>query len=160
MKSEIPVITIDNIPIERVQSHKLLSIWLQSDLKWHTNTFFIIKKTRKRLYFLKVWKKYGASAKDLLKFYCSVIRSVLDYGADILWHGGLTLSQSKDIERIQKRALRIITLDLSYDDALASSKLLPLNRRRNIHCNDLIKKMFSPSHRLHYLVITWESGKH
>ena len=58
MKSEIPVkyITIDNIPIERVQSHKLLGIWLQSDLKWHTNTFFIIKKASKRLYFLKVWR--------------------------------------------------------------------------------------------------------
>ena len=49
MKSEIPVITIDNIPIERIQSHKLLGIWLQSDLKWHTDTFFIIKKARKRL---------------------------------------------------------------------------------------------------------------
>jgi hypothetical protein len=94
MKSEIPVITIDNIPIERVQSHKLLGIWLQSDLKWHTNTFFIIKKARKRLYFLNVLKKYGAPVKDLLKFYCSVIRSVLEYG-DILWHGGLTLSHAK-----------------------------------------------------------------
>jgi hypothetical protein len=64
MKSEIPVITIDNTPIERVQSHKLLGIWLQSDLKWHTNTFFIIKKARKRLYFLKMLKKYGAPVKD------------------------------------------------------------------------------------------------
>jgi hypothetical protein len=44
MKSEIPVITIDNIPIERVQSHKLVSIWLQSDLKWHTNTFSLSKR--------------------------------------------------------------------------------------------------------------------
>ena len=151
MKSEIPVIMIDNIPIERIQSHKLLGIWLQSDLKWHTNTFFIIKKARKRLYFLKVLKKYGAPVKDLLKFYCSVIRSVLEYG-DILWHGGLTLSQSQDIERIQKRALRIITPDLSYEDALVSSKLLPLKQRWDIHCIDLIKKMSSPSHKLHYLL--------
>ena len=83
-------------------------------------------------------KKYCAPVKDLLKFYCSVIRSVLEYG-DILWHGGLTLSQSQDIERIQKRALRIITPDLSYEDALASSKLRPHNQRRDIHCSDLIK---------------------
>jgi hypothetical protein len=80
-----------------------------------------------------------------------VIRSVLEYG-DILWHGGLTLSQSQDIERIQKRALRIITPDLSYEDALASSKLLPFNQRRDIHCIDLIKKMSSPSRKLHYLL--------
>jgi hypothetical protein len=98
------VITIDNTPIERVQSHKLLGICLQSDLKWHTNTFFIIKKARKRLYFLKVLKKYGAPVKDLLKFYCSVIRLVLEYG-DILWHGGLTLSQSRDILKESKNVL-------------------------------------------------------
>ena len=104
MKSEIPVITMDNIPIERVQSHKLLGVWL---------IFFKGVKG--------IWRTS--------KFYCSVILSVLEYG-DILWHGGLTLSQSQDIERIQKRALRIITPDLSYEDALASSKLLPLNQRR------------------------------
>jgi hypothetical protein len=75
MKSEIPVITIDNIPIERIQSHKLLGIWL---------IFFKGVKG--------IWRTS--------KFYCSVIRSVLEYG-DILWHGGLTLSQSQDIERIQ-----------------------------------------------------------
>jgi CRISPR/Cas system CMR-associated protein Cmr3 (group 5 of RAMP superfamily) len=44
MKSEIPVITIDNIPIEREQSHTLLGIWLQSDLKCHTNTFLLLKR--------------------------------------------------------------------------------------------------------------------
>jgi hypothetical protein len=84
----------------------------------HTNTFFIIQKARKRLYFLQVLKKYDAPVKYILKFYCSVIRSVLEYG-DILWQGGLTLSQSQDIERIQKSDLRIITPDLSYEDALA-----------------------------------------
>jgi hypothetical protein len=75
-----------------------------------------------------------------------VIRSVLEYG-DILWHGGLTFSQIQDIEIIQKRALRIFTPDLSYEDALASSKLLPLKQRRDIHRIDLIKKMSSPSHK-------------
>jgi hypothetical protein len=44
MKSEIPVITIDNTPIERVQSPKLLGIWLQSDLKWHTIIPFLLLK--------------------------------------------------------------------------------------------------------------------
>ena len=98
-------------------------------------------------------KKYGAPVKDLLKFYCSVIRSVLEYG-DILWHGGLTLSQSQDIERIQKRALRIITPDLSYEDALVSSKLLPLHQRRNIHCSDLKLKTCPPRH-INYTTFSW-----
>jgi hypothetical protein len=70
MKSEIPVITIDNTPIERVQSHKLLGIWLQSDLKWHTNTFFIIKKGQETPIFFKgvkeIWRTSKRSIKVLL----------------------------------------------------------------------------------------------
>ena len=84
-KSEIPMIRIDNTAIERTTSHKLLGIWIESDLKWNNNTCSIIKKGRKRLYFLKVLMKYGAPAKDL-SFYCSVIQFVVEYG-DILWHG-------------------------------------------------------------------------
>lgn len=69
-QSEIPTIPIDNIPIERTTSRKLLGIWIESDFKWHKN----------------VLKKYGAPAKDLLTSYCSVIRS--------LWHGYLKNSKN------------------------------------------------------------------
>jgi hypothetical protein len=44
---------------------------------------------------------------DLKAFYTGVIRSVLEYGAQI-WNGSITGEQSNDIERLQKRALRII----------------------------------------------------
>ncbi len=49
----------------------------------------IVKKAARRLYFLKVLKSYGALEKDLITFYTSVIRSVLEYGAQV-WHGSLT----------------------------------------------------------------------
>ena len=96
-------------------------------------------------------KKYGAPAKDLLSFYCSVIRSVVEYG-DILWHGGLTLLQSHDIERIQKRALRIIVPHLKYEEALTTFKLTSSKERREKHCVKLIKQMSGPSHKLNYLL--------
>ena len=50
---------------------------------------------------------------DLKAFYAGVIRSVLEYGAHI-WNGNLTVEQSNDIERLQKRALRIILPGMSY----------------------------------------------
>ena len=135
----------------KATSYKLLGIWIESDFKWNKNTYSIVEKGRKRLFILKVLKKYGAPAKDLLMFYCSVIRQVLEYG-DILWHGGLTSLQNQDIERIQKRALRIIAPDLYYEDALATFKLSSSKERRELHCIELIKRMSSPLHKLHYLL--------
>ena len=47
---------------------------------------------------------------DLLAFYCSVIRPILEYGIwnmgfAGIWNGGLTQQQKKSIERTQKRVL-------------------------------------------------------
>jgi hypothetical protein len=102
-KTTIPPINIDDQPIARVKSYKLLGMWLDDDMKWATNTEFIIKKAAKRLHFLKILKNYGACKDDLKSFYCAVIRSTLEYGAQE-WHGNLTQDKSNNIERIQKRA--------------------------------------------------------
>ena len=72
----------------RVKSYKLLGLWLDDDLKWNTNTEYITKKASKRLYLLKILKKYGAPQQDLLIFYSTVIRSTLEYGSQV-WHGTL-----------------------------------------------------------------------
>ena len=64
-------------------------------------------RTKNAIKFEKVLRSYGAPEKDLMAFYTSVIRSVLEYGAQV-WHGSLTGEQCYDIERIQKRALRIM----------------------------------------------------
>ena len=55
-------------------------------------------------------KVYGAPTQDLLQFYSL---STLEYG-DVLWHGGLTNAQSANIERVQKRAFRIILPGVEY----------------------------------------------
>ena len=68
-KTEIPELQAEQFPINRVSSYKLLSVWNDNNLKWETNTWALIKKSRKRLYFLKLLKNYGAPTKDLLTFY-------------------------------------------------------------------------------------------
>jgi hypothetical protein len=55
-------------------------------MKWATTTEFIIKKAAKRLHFLKIHKNYGAWKDYLNSFYCAVIRSTLEYGAQV-WLG-------------------------------------------------------------------------
>jgi hypothetical protein len=106
-KTEIPELQAEKSPISRVSSYRLLGVWIDNNLKWETITWALIKKGRKRLYFLKILKNYGVLTKDLLAFYNSIIRSVLEYGDD-LWSGCLTAKQRCNIERIQKRAFRII----------------------------------------------------
>jgi hypothetical protein len=68
-KTEIPELQAEQSPISRVSSYKLLVVWIDNNLKWETNTWALIKKGRKRLYFLKILKNYGALTKDLLAFY-------------------------------------------------------------------------------------------
>jgi len=54
--------------------------------------------------------------------YCSVVRSVLEYACAV-WHPGLSNNLSKDIERVQKRCLKIIYPNLSYSEALENLAL-------------------------------------
>ena len=53
-KTEIPELQAEQSPISGVSSYKLLGVWIDNNLKWETNTWALIKKGRKRLYFLKI----------------------------------------------------------------------------------------------------------
>ena len=92
-----------------------------------------------------------APKKDLLTFYCAVIRSTVEYAAQV-WHGGLTQAQSNDIERIQKRALRIMDPFKYYEQALTEAKIKSLKKRRDEMSITLVKIM--PTHKLHSLLLT------
>jgi hypothetical protein len=86
----------------------------------------------KRLYFLRIIGGYNAPRDDLKTIYASAIRSILEYGAQI-WHGGigsLAEEQSRDIERIQKRATKIICPGKTYQLALIECGIKTLNVRR------------------------------
>ena len=56
----IPPLEINSHVFERVKCYKLLGLWIDDNLKWSTNTCYIVKKAVKRLYFLKMLKGYGA----------------------------------------------------------------------------------------------------
>ena len=59
----------------------------------------------------------------------------------------------KDIERIQRRAIKIIFPIKSYAEALSHSKLLTLEERRQIACDKLFKEiMKDKNHKLHPLL--------
>ena len=85
------------------------------------------------------------------RFYAFVIRPVLEYGAQV-WHGGLTKSQSNNIEKIKKRALRIICSEKEYDKLLRMAGVKSLYERRCDMCIELIRQMSQTGHKLHHLL--------
>ena len=76
-------------------------------------------------------KAFKVSRQDLVKIWTTFIRPISEYVAP-LWHSSLTITEKVKIERLQKRALRIIMgADYpGYNNALEMLNLPSLKNRR------------------------------
>ena len=108
-------ISIGNQNVERVRTYKLLGVIISDDLKWNTHVEYVINKAAKRLYALRLLKCAGVMPEDILKVYTCNIRSVLEYAAQV-WQD-IPAYLSDAIESIQRRGLRIIFPNSSYQQA-------------------------------------------
>ena len=124
-------------------------MYISSDLSWSTHCDYIIKKSNRRLYALRKLKACGVQDGELVAVYCSLLRSVLEYASVVF--ADLPQYLCMALERVQKRALRIIFgPDLSYEDTLARSGLLSLQARRHLACKKFVTETMhgSPLYRL------------
>ena len=103
----IPPLKINGLDIDRVTISKLLGIYVSSDLKWGPHVDKIHAKAFKRLYFLTCLKRADVEENELLDYYRSVIRSVVEYACPA-WSTGINKGQSDSLEQIQKRAIYIL----------------------------------------------------
>ena len=143
---------INDHEISVVSKSKLLGVVVSDDLTWKENTSLICNRAKQRLYFLVHLKRAGLTSSDLLKMYCSFIRPVLEYCSTI-WHFALTENETDNIERIQKRALRIICgYEKSYDECLTECCLDSLAQRRLHSCKQLFDAIQCDKHVLHDLL--------
>jgi hypothetical protein len=69
-----------------------------------------------------------------------------------IWHGNLTNEQTRDIERIQKRGLRIMLAEILYEAALVECNPKTLEGRGEDMCVNLIKTLLDPGHKLYHLL--------
>ena len=106
-KEPPPNIFVNSNVIERVSSFRLLGIHIDNNLKLTSHTAYIYSKASSHLYFMKLLKRSGACIDDMVHFFTTVIRSLLEYACPV-WHTSLTNEQSDQLESIQKRALKII----------------------------------------------------
>ena len=147
----IPNVCINGMAVERVRSFKLLGVIFNDTLTWTEHVIYLISKASKRIFSIVQLVKSGVCPSDVIKIYCSIIRSVLEYSCQV-WHPGLTSQQSKDIEMIQKRCLRIIFPNMSYNDALTASGLERLSERRERMTRELFQEIKKENHVLHSLL--------
>ena len=77
-KTIIPQLEIENNlhVLGKVTSYKLLGLWIDDNLKWNTNTKYIVKKATKHLFLLKVLRSYHSPVNDMKRFYTAVIRPI------------------------------------------------------------------------------------
>ena len=114
-----PTLTIDDVPLKFVNCAKILGIWLQDDLKWDKQIKEMLKKANSRLYMLRNLKRFGFNPTELGIIYKGYVRPLLEYG-DVVWGSALTCDQGTTLEKVQKRACKIILGKNynSYSDAM------------------------------------------
>ena len=88
----------------------------------------------------------------MLVFYTTCIRPVLEYASPV-FHNALLQYLPNEMERLQKRALRIIQPDLSYAEALVALDITSLYERRQALSKALFDQIVrDQSHNLHELL--------
>ena len=146
-----PIVVNDN-SIEVVTSVKLLGLNISNNLKWNCHISEIVKKASTRLYFLRQLKRANVAEKELVTFYITCIRPITEYACPV-YHNGLPKYLSDDLERLQKRALRIIFPFASYSDALEVCGLPSLCDRREALTTKLFQEICcNTSHKLYHLL--------
>ena len=97
-------------------------------------------KASRRIYLLKQLKRAGIDRKSLILFYCTCIRSILEYACKA-FHTNLPAYLSGQIGRVQKRVLRILFPEASYSKALEDAGLKTLFHSREELCSSLFKQI-------------------
>ena len=130
-------VVVNGMPIDLVTSAKILGLNISNDLKWNCHIDSIIKKAKKRLYSLSQLKRSDLGTRELVQFFCTCIRPITEYACPV-FHDGLPVYLSNELEGVQKRAMRIIFPLCSYNEALVESGLTKLSDR----CQELVDKLF------------------
>ena len=111
---------VNGLPIEIVPCAKILGLRISNDLVWNAHISDIAKKVSTRLYFLCQLKRARIDPSDLLTFYKTCVRPVMEYACPV-FYDSLPINLSEELEKLQRRAFRITFPTLSYAEALVEA---------------------------------------
>ena len=143
-------LSLENQHLEQVRETRLLGVVINDKLTWHSNTEFIVKKAYKRMIILHNLFDFGLPISEMVNIYILYIRSILETSA-VVWHSSITQTETNEIERVQKVALRII-LGSDYENyptALDICGLQTLSDRRITLCKQFARNCIKSSEMSH-----------
>jgi len=150
-KLAVPPIACGGADIARVSTFKILGVLFSGDMTWTNHCEFMYSKASLRLYYLRQLRRCGLPDSDILMYYKSVVRPVLEYACPA-WHTGLTKQNSDMLEQIQRRAMRVIYPSSSYAEACVMGHIDTLYARREFLCRQFFRNMCHEDHKLNYLL--------
>ena len=129
---------------------KVLGFILEERPSVGAHVQYSINKFNKSLWAVTHLKRANIENNVLLKVYTVMLRPHLEYGSPV-FHPMLTEKMSEDLERQQRRALKIIYgFGESYSCLLNKTGLKTLRLRREEACKNFAKKLLE-STRFNYL---------
>ena len=138
-----PPLFMENTPINEVEAHKHLGLFLSNDCSWHQHINYIKDKAWARINIMRRLK-YKLDRKSLESIYISFIRPLLEYG-DTIWDN-CTQYEKYELDKIQNEAARIATGAtklVSLTNLYKEIGLESLSKRRNNHKLTLLYKMIN-----------------
>ena len=134
-------LSVNNEQLEVLRETKLLGTYLTDDLRWNKNTKELVIKGYKRMQLLNTAAGFTSNLQDLKSIYLTYVRSILEQSA-VVWHSSLSAKNKRDLERVQKSAVRVILKRkyTNYKDGLKELKIESLEKRRENLCLRFAKK--------------------
>lgn len=159
--NDITPLNLNGKTLEVVHEFKLLGLIITDNLKWNTHISYTIKKANRRIYFIVQLKRAKVGATELIQFYCTCIRPILEYAAPV-YHNSLPEYLHKSLEKVKKRVMSIIFgYDTPYIVALEKANITTLKDRREQITTNLFKTICNTSnHKLHPLLPPKNSSAH
>ena len=112
----------DGIILECVEETKLFGVQLSSSLKWDSNTSIICAKAMSKMWLLGQLKKFNLDHYIILDYYLKEICPSMEHSVPI-WTSGLTKAQVREVENVQKVALKIILADTFRNNLSTKRKI-------------------------------------
>ena len=147
-----PVLKIDHTETPIVEHYKYLGIIFDCKLSFVPHIKYLRTKCNKTIQLLRTiaHTNWGGNKETLLKFYCSLIRSRLDYGCFI--YGAARKTYLKELNTIHHQGLRLAlgTYSTSVESLYTEADEPPLTlRREKLALQYSIKLKSCPSNPAH-----------
>ena len=157
-----PEFTINNHDILEVKKeHRKLGIILQDDLRWNSQVEQMVGKATKTTWVLRRMRALGVDERTLVAYWKAEGRVHLEMACPV-WHPGLTVAQSRDLDRAQRVAMAAITgrWEPSHSRQLLELGLEPLGPRRVKLCRTFAQRTAQNSRHMDLFTPTGTRSRH